>query len=178
MDAEGARDARDLATVSRKLDTVFHETHEQRREQSVYSSKNSCGGARLFAAAELRTKQCGMVVDAREHEFMDAGARQVAKIGRVVRTCGAVAQDWNSGKPLHERGERRPYRLVLSISRFGQQARDRTSVLRYRRVKLSDAVNDVHGRWAKGRRQAHAHDAIADQRYDCRGAHLPRLPLV
>lgn len=178
MDAEGARDPRDLATVSRKLDTVFDETHEQRREQPVYSSKNSGGGARLFAAAELRAKQCGMVVDAREHEFMDAGTRKVAKIGRVVRTRSAVAQDRNSGKPLHERGERWPYGLLLSISRFGQQARDRTSVLRYRRVKVSDAVNDVHGRWAEGRRQAYADDAITDQRYDRRGAHLPRLPLV
>ena len=108
----------------------------------------------------------------------DAGTRKVAKIGRVVRTRSAVAQDRNSGKPLHERGERWPYGLLLSISRFGQQARDRTSVLRYRRVKVSDAVNDVHGRWAEGRRQAYADDAITDQRYERRGAHLPRLPLV
>ena len=120
MHAKGARDTRDLATVSRKLDAVFDETHEQRREQPVNSSENCGGGTRLFTAAELRAKQCRMVVDAREHEFMDSGARQVAKIGRVVCTRGAVPQDWYSGKPLHERGERRPYRLVLSISRFGQ----------------------------------------------------------
>ncbi|HEX7981073.1 MAG TPA: hypothetical protein VF461_20870 [Gemmatimonadaceae bacterium] len=118
-----------------------------------------------------------MVIDVREHELVDSGACELTQVGGVVRASSAVAKDWNSRKALDERGERGPHRLVLRIARLGQQACDVTRVLGYRRVKVGDAVHDVHGRWAKGRRHSHTGDAITYQGDDRRRAHLHRLPL-
>jgi hypothetical protein len=119
-----------------------------------------------------------MIVDVGEHQFVDAGSGEIAKVGCMSRPGSAVAENRHCRMALHERAERRTGWLVPAIACLSEHAPDAAGVLRHRRVQGGDLVDDPNRHWAKRRRQPLAEHAIAYEHDHHGGAHPRRLPLV
>jgi len=171
-------DARHLAAVTGKVDTVLDHAPEPWRQQPVDASEHGCRGTCFLATAELRAQQRRAIVHVGEDELVHTGACEIAEVGRMPRSRSAVAQHGDGGKARDQGSQRGPDGLVLRVPCFREHAGHVTSALTHRRVQVGDVEQHLHRQGTEGGHQSLSHDTVADEEHDDGGAHRCRLPPV